>query len=210
MIMFTINETGNETGLEIIWEAFKLALKDLVKYLPSIFLALAVIAVYILIIIVLNSLLRRILRLMKVDELAKPLIKQFYIRPSNLIILLADIGIVLLAIYSIILLVLPQYIVYANEALYYIGRVVSIIFIIITTFIFINVIVGYIRIEAKLRGFMFLLLLFITLTLIIDITTLSQEIKTALAWGISIGITLLIAVFSIWFFFHEIIERKTL
>ena len=196
------------TGVEVFWEAFKLAVKDLIQYLPSIFLSIAIIAVYILVILVVNSVLRRILKLLRIDELAEPLIKQFYLKPSSLIVFLADLGLLILAIYSIVLIILPEYVEYANQVLLYIGRIASVVLVIIVSFIFINLIVGYIRVEAKLRGFMFLTLLFITLILIIDVASLSQEVKTALAWGISIGLALLIAVFSIWYFFHEIIEKK--
>lgn len=210
MVNYTNTTTpmGNVTGFEVIWEAFKLALRDLVYYLPTVFLAVIVIALYIILTVVLNSILRKILAFLRVDELTRPLIKQLYIRLSTLIIFLVDLGIAILAIYTIILIVAPQYIEYANYALYYAGRIASIIFIILLSFLFLNLIVGYIRLEAKLRGFMFLILLFITLILVIDIAQLSTEVKTALAWGIGIGLTALITVFSIWFFFHEILEAR--
>ncbi len=206
---FTTNTTtANYTSVEVLWEAFRLALRDLVYYLPSIFIAIIIIVLYIVLTMLINSILRKILKFLRIDELTKPLVKQLYVRLSTLIIILTDIGIAILAIYTIILIIAPQYIEYANFALYYAGRVASVVFIILISFIFLNLIVGYIRLEAKLRGFMFLVLLFITLTLIIDIAQLSEEIKTALAWGISIGISALITVFSIWFFFHELIEKK--
>lgn len=208
MVNLTNTTPSNYTGIEILWESFRLAFRDLIYYLPHIFLAVIIIALYILLTILVNSILRKILVFLRIDELTRPLIKQLYIRMSTLIIFLTDIGIAVLAIYTIILIVAPQYIVYANYALYYAGRIASIIFIILLTFIFLNLIVGYIRLEAKLRGFMFLLLLFITLTLVIDIAQLSPEVRSALAWGISIGITALITIFTIWFFFHEIIEEK--
>ena len=209
MESFTTNTTtANYTSVEVLWEAFRLALRDLVYYLPSIFIAIIIIVLYIVLTMLINSILRKILKFLRIDELTKPLVKQLYVRLSTLIIILTDIGIAILAIYTIILIIAPQYIEYANFALYYAGRVASVVFIILISFIFLNLIVGYIRLEAKLRGFMFLVLLFITLTLIIDIAQLSEEIKTALAWGISIGISALITVFSIWFFFHELIEKK--
>ncbi len=206
---FTTNTTtANYTSVEVFWEAFRLAFRDLVYYLPSIFIAIIVIVLYIVLTMLINSILRKILKFLRIDELTKPLVKQLYVRISTLIIILTDIGIAILAIYTIILIIAPQYIEYANFALYYAGRVASVVFIILISFVFLNLIVGYIRLEAKLRGFMFLVLLFITLTLIIDIAQLSEEIKTALAWGISIGISALITVFSIWFFFHELMEKK--
>jgi hypothetical protein len=200
--------SNNTTGITILWDALRLALKDMIALLPSIFLSLVIVLLYILLIIAVNNILRKILTVLRVDELAKPLIRRFYVRLSTLIIFLTDLGIAILAGYTIILAIAPQYISGANYILYYTGRIVSIIFIILLTFLFVNAIVGYIRVEAKLRGFMFLLILFISITLVIDIAQLSEEVKTALAWGISIGIAALITVFSIWFFFHELIEAK--
>ena len=203
-----VNETTGYYGLEIIWDALKLAIKELIEYLPSIFLALTLIAIYIAIALIINNILRKVFKLLRVDELIRPLTKQLYLSLTNLVILLVDLGLALLAIYSIILILLPSYIEYASLFLNYVGRIASIVFVIIIAFISLNVIVGYIRLETKLRGFMFLILLFVTLILIIDITTLSAEVRTALAWGIGIGISLMIAIFSIWYFFHDIIERK--
>ncbi len=203
-----INETTGYYGLEIIWDALKLAIKELIEYLPNIFLILTLIAIYIAIAYIINNILRRVFKLLKVDELIRPVAKQLYLSLTNLFIILVDIGLALLAIYSIVLILFPQYVEYLSLFLNYIGRVASIVFVIMIAFVSLNVIVGYIRLETKLRGFMFLILLFVTLVLIIDITTLSTEVKAPLAWGIGIGIALMIAIFSIWYFFHDIIEKK--
>jgi len=64
------------------------------------------------------------------------------------------------------------------------------------------------RIERGLRGFMFLLAFLIALVLIVDITTLSPELKRSLAWGLSLGIGLSIGVFTAWYFFGEAILRR--
>ncbi|MMZ67094.1 hypothetical protein D1872_296430 [compost metagenome] len=75
-------------------------------------------------------------------------------------------------------------------------------------FLMLETIIERIRMEAKLRGFMFLLILFISLALVLDVTTLSNEVKNALAFGISLGIGLMIGVFAAWYFFHDVIEKK--
>ena len=199
---------GSDTGVSILWEAFRLALQDLARMIPSVLLAVLIIAVYLVIGIMLNSVLRRFLRILRLDELAAPIARQLRIRPSSLIIALIDIGLVVLAGYTIILVVAPGYLELANQVVYYIAKVASVVALIVVAFVIINTIVGYIRLETKLRGFMFLILLFVTLILIIDIAALSEEVKTALTWGISIGLALLIAVFSVWYFFHEVLEKK--
>ncbi len=208
--MYTgLRQTYSQEGIGVLWEAFRLAIRELIEYLPNIFLALTIVAIYVAIAIIVNNVLRRLFKLLRIDELLKPVIRQVYFSLTNMIILLVDIGLALLAVYSIITILFPHYIGYASTFLTYIGRVASVIFVIIVAFISLNIIVGYVRIETKLRGFMFMILLFITLILIVDITTLSIEVKTALAWGISIGIALMIAIFSIWYFFHEFIELRT-
>jgi len=176
--------------------------------LPKVLLAFLIIVVYIVLMMIINRLLRRTLTLLRIDELVKPVIAEAYISLTGLIILLVDIGIILLSVYSVILAFFPEQIHIANIVLDYLARYASIVFIIIISFIVLSAIVRYIRVEAKLKGFMFLLLLFVTLILTIDIATLSPEIKTALAWGISIGITGLIIVFATWYFYHDILEDK--
>ncbi|MET1160302.1 MAG: hypothetical protein ABWW65_05020 [Thermoprotei archaeon] len=193
----------------ILWEAFRRAFEDLTRFLPALLLSVLIVAVYILVGVVLNSILRRFLTFLRVDELIAPITRQIRIRPSSLIIGLVDFGLAILAIYTIILFIAPVYVEIANEFVYYIARVASIIVLITISFVFLNILVSYIRLETKLRGFMFLTLLFITLILVFDVAALSPEIKTALAWGISIGLAVLIASFSVWYFFHEILEKKT-
>ncbi len=203
-----INQTLNQTDIEVLWKAIELTLRDLVALLPKALLALLVIVVYIVLMMIINRLLRRTLTILRIDELVKPVIAEAYISLTGLIILLVDIGIILLSAYSVILAFFPEQIRIANIVLDYLARYASIVFIIIISFIVLSAIVRYIRVETKLRGFMFLLLLFVTLILTIDITTLSPEIKTALTWGISIGIAGLIIVFATWYFYHDIIENK--
>lgn len=203
-----INQTLNQTSIEVLWTAVELTLRDLAEILPKVLLALLIIVVYIVLMMIINRLLRRTLTLLRIDELVKPVIAEAYISLTGLIILLVDIGIILLSAYSVILAFFPERIHVANIVLDYLARYASIVFIIIISFIVLSAIVRYIRVETKLRGFMFLLLLFVTLILTIDMASLSQEIKTALAWGISIGITGLIIVFATWYFYHDILEDK--
>ena len=203
-----INQTLNQTSIEVLWTAIELTLRDLATMLPKVLLAFLIIVVYIVLMMIINRLLRRTLTLLRIDELVKPVIAEAYISLTGLIILLVDIGIILLSVYSVILAFFPEQIHIANIVLDYLARYASIVFIIIISFIVLSAIVRYIRVEAKLKGFMFLLLLFVTLILTIDIATLSPEIKTALAWGISIGITGLIIVFATWYFYHDILEDK--
>ncbi len=196
----------NETSIGILWNAFKMALRDLVSIIPSILLALAIIAIYMGIAILLNRIIRRVFKLFRVDELIKPLIKQVPFSLTSLVVVLVDIGLGILALYSIVLTLFPEQVHTTTLIVSYAARVASVVFLVLFVFIALEAVVERIRMEAKMRGFILLLILFISLVPILDITALSHEVKTALAWGISIGIGLAIGVFAAWFFFHEILE----
>lgn len=200
------NITVNETSIRVLWQAFRLAIRDLVNVVPSILLALVIIAIYIGLAILLNRIVRRVFKLFRVDELVKPLIRQTPFSLTSLVVVLIDIGLAILALYSIVLILFPEQVHTTTVIVYYVARVASVVFLILFVFIALEAIAERIRMEAKMRGFILFLLLFLSLVPILDITALSHEVKTALAWGISIGIGLAIGVFATWFFFHEILE----
>ena len=208
-ILISANNISSEnyTSTEILWKALQYSLRDLANILPLILLALLIIAIYTLIAIILTRLIRSVLSIINLDELAKPLIK-YRISLTNIIIILLNLGIGLLAIYSIALIVYPTQVEVITSVVSFIARVASVVSLIIFVFIALETVIERIQMEAKLRGFMFLVILFITLALLLDIATLSEEIKHALAFGISIGIGLSIGVFSMWYFFHDLLEKK--
>lgn len=206
MAVNTSNTTVNETGVEVLWHAFKLALRDLVSIIPSILIALAIVAIYLGIAILLTRIIRRIFRLFRVDELLRPFIKRAPFSLTGLIVVLVNIGLALLAAYSITLTLFPGQAYTMTLILSYAARVASVIFLVLFVLIALEAVIEHIRIEAKMRGFILLLVLFISIVPVLDITALSYEVKTALAWGVSIGVGLAIGVFSAWFFFHEILE----
>ncbi len=215
MIPFTItglnNTTSsivNETGIKLVWEALRLALRDLVEVIPDVLIALAIIAVYLAIAIILTRLVRKLFIVFKVDELLKPILKHAYFSVTNLVLVLMNIGLALIALYSIVLTLFPEQVHTTTLVINYAARVASVVFLIFFIFIALNTVVERIRMEAKLRGFILLVTLFMTIVPLLDVTALSQEVKTALAWGISIGIGLAIGVFATWYFFHEILEEK--
>lgn len=206
-IILNNQTTTNVTGTEILWDALKLALRDLVEALPAIAITLVIIAIYSLIAFILTRIVQALFKLVNIDAWFKPL-QEYRIRLSSIIIFLMNIGIVLLAIYSIVALLYPSNIPLITYIVLFIGRIASVIFVTIFMFLMLETIIERIRMEAKLRGFMFLLILFISLALVLDVTTLSNEVKNALAFGISLGIGLMIGVFAAWYFFHDVIEKK--
>ncbi len=204
----TTPATGKAVNATIMEEAFRKAVADFVSMLPYIFIALAIIAIYVGIAVILTKLIRKLLITLKVDELLKPLFKEAYFSLTNLILALINVGIALLALYSIVLTLFPGQVHTLNMVLNYAARVVSVVFLIVFVFLAFNAIIHRIKMEAKLRGFIFLLSFFITIVLILDITSISDQVKTALAWGISVGIGLSIGVFAAWYFFHDYLQRK--
>ncbi len=212
MIEYALNNTtspiANKTSIKLLWEALRLALRDLIEIVPNILIALAIIAVYLAIAIILTRLVKKLFIVFKVDELLKPILKHAYFSITNLVLVLMNIGLALMALYSIILTLFPAQVHTTAMIIDYAARVASVIFLIFFIFIALNSVVERIRMEAKLRGFILLVTLFMTIVPLLDVTALSPEVKTALAWGISIGIGLTIGVFAAWYFFHEILEEK--
>ncbi len=203
----TSKGSENITGTGILWYAFERALKDLIEILPYIAIVIAVISFYALIGFILTKIFKSIFRIVNIDEMFGPL-REYRIKLSSIIILLLDIGIALLAVYTIAAIIYPSNIEIVTSAIIYTAKIASVIFIIMFTFILLEAVIERIHMEAKMRGFMFLLILFITLALILDVTALSSEVKYSLAFGISLGIGLMIGVFAAWYFFHDLLEKK--
>ncbi len=200
--------SGGRFNTTVLREAFRLALRDFVASLPYIFITLAIIAIYVGIAIILTKLVKKLLTALRIDELVKPVLKETYFSITNLIVALMNIGIALLALYSVAITLFPGQVRTLDAVLNYAARVVSVVFLIVFVFIAFNAIMHRIRMEAKLRGFIFLLSFFITIVLILDITSISNQVKTALAWGVSIGIGLSIGVFAAWYFFHDYLQSS--
>ena len=190
-----------------VLEALQLTLEELAFYLPKILFSIGILAVYVLITLVITKIVRKTIRFLKIDEIFKPFLKET-ISISDLIVFFVNLGLALLAIYTLTSILLPEYLHTLTSIIEYVGRIVSIVFIIFFTFILLNSIVERVRMETKMKGFMLLMTLFITLILIIDVTAVSEEVKASLTWGISLGLGLAIGVFAAWYFFHEYL-RKT-
>lgn len=204
------NETAqtNQTGIGVIEEAFKLAVTDLINALPLVFGALAIVSIYAVIAIILTKLVKKLFKVFRIDESMKTVLKEAYFSVTNLVIALIDIGIALLAVYSVTLTLFPQELEKVTVVVEYGARLVSVIFLVVALFITFNAIIYRIRMEAKMKGFIFLLSFFIAIVLLLDMTAISHEVKTALAWGISVGIGISIGVFAAWFFFNDIIKAR--
>ncbi len=197
-------------ALQVLGEALERSIEDVAKALPDLLLAVAVAVIFFVVGLVLVRLIRKFLMILRIEEMVRPYIK-YGIPVNTIITALVAVGLALLAIHVIALILCPEAIGIVESTSKYVGRIVSVAFLVIFTFMVIDAAVERIRMERGLRGFMTLLTFLITTILIIDITSLSTEVKQALAWGLSLGIGLSIGVFTAWYFFspqHRASEKR--
>jgi hypothetical protein len=182
---------------------------DLVTFLPRIVLAVIVLALTFAILKVLNKVLLRALQLVGFDELFRKLAQaELPFSINSLIVALADVGLILLALFGIADLFLePQGTVLLREALGYGARVVSVIAAVIFTFVIFSVLIVRVRIESRMRGYVIFILLILITAMILDLTALSDSTKQALESGLSLGLGIAVGVFAVWFFFHDYLDK---
>jgi hypothetical protein len=182
---------------------------DLVTFLPRIVLAIIVLALTFVILKLLNKALLRTLKLIGFDDLFRKLAQaELPFSINSLIVALADVGVILLALFSIADLFLePQGTVLLREALGYGARVVSVIAAVIFTFVIFSVLIVRVRIESRMRGYVIFILLILITAMILDLTALSDSTKQALESGLSLGLGIAVGVFAVWFFFHDYLDK---
>ncbi|MFP3985247.1 MAG: mechanosensitive ion channel family protein [Candidatus Bathyarchaeia archaeon] len=197
---------------ELLSEAFRQIAQDMIFLLPKIFIALIIFVVSFLLIKVLNISLRKILSFAELDRTVKKLTGfSLPFSLNNLLIFLADLGVALIAIYSVANVFLEaQYIQMVTEGLHYGARVLSIIVIAIFLFSIFGVVIGRIRVESRLRGYIWFIILLLITAMLVDITALSETVKNALTTGLSLGVGLSIGIFAVWFFFHDYLDKLIL
>ncbi len=200
----------NISTIQILEDALRVVARELVEIAPKILITVFLLALMIVLSMIIVKFVNKVLRMLKVDDLLKPLIERYQI-PFSLttaIVVLLILGLAMLTLYVITLSVFPQYLELVDNVIGIVSRLASVVFMILFVFISIFVVIERMRIERGLRGFMFLLAFLISLILIVDITSLSPELKHSLAWGLSLGIGLSIGVFTAWYFFGEALTGR--
>ncbi len=194
--------------IQLIIEALRQIARDIVQLLPKVVLSVLVLTIALIAIKAVNILLSKLLKFAEIDQLIEQHAGiKLPFSSERLLIAIADLGIALITAYSILSMFLTQAQMQVVEnVLSYGTRIISVALMLIFIFIAFNSIVEKIRVEAKLRGYVMFILLLLSTALIVDITTLSGEIKGALVTGLSIGIGLSIGVFTAWFFFKEYLD----
>ena len=200
--MFAQNNMG-------ISELFSQIASEIVDFIPKVLISLVIILIAIAVIKVINFLFRKLLGMAKIDEFfAKATGISLPFSIVNLLIYLADLGIILIAAYGIVdVCAGPTYTRLMTDVLYYGARIASVIVITLVIFASFNLVVRRLRVETRLRGYMLFIVMLLVTAMLVDITALSDPVKSALIMGISIGVGISLGVFAIWFFFHEYLDR---
>ncbi|MCD6409428.1 MAG: hypothetical protein J7L98_03685 [Candidatus Verstraetearchaeota archaeon] len=193
---------------DLLLEALGMTLAEVAELVPKILISVIVAALFIVAAVLVTKVVRKILDTIKLDEIAGSMLSRWGLSISWIIVTLLNIGIALLALYTIVMIISPGLSEIVATAVNYISRIASVIFLMIFTFTVINAIVEKLKVESTIRGFLLLFAFFIALALIIDVTSLSTEVKSALTWGISLGIGLSMGVFAAWYFFGEQIAER--
>lgn len=188
------------TGLE---EAIRLTLRDLAGLVPRLAASVITGAVLILVSVLVVRLVSRLLRLSRIDEILDPVFQRYGVpfTFSSLVNGLLVFALTLLTLYASIVAGFPEYGWAAAEIVTVTARIASVFVMILLVYVTINYVTEKLRMEKGLRGFMALVLFDISLILLVDVTALSPVVKQALAWGLSLGLGLSIAVFTAWYFF---------
>ena len=190
-----------------ILEALQLTLKELAFYLPKILFSIGIAVVYVLVALAITRITRKILKLTKIDNVFKSFFNGT-INISDVVIGFINVGLALLAVYTLTSILLPKYLHNLTLIIEYVGKIVGVVFAVFFAFILLNSMVERVKMEAKVKEFMFITTLSITLILIVDTTAVSEEVKASVAWGISLGLGLAIGAFAAWYYFHEYLGRK--
>jgi len=195
---------------QIIEDAFGRVAEELVYLAPRIFVASLVLALIIVVGIVLNRLVNKFLDIARVDDLVKPYIKKYGVpfTPRSIVNASIVIGLATLSIYSTVAIAAPQYIEPVTGLLEYIGRIVSVAIMLLIIVTSIAAVFDRVRVERGIKGFAFLITVLLSIALLIDITSLSPEVKNSIVWGLSLGIGLSIGIFTAWYFFEDIVREK--
>ena len=203
-------EAVNATGTSELGEALRLALHDIALLVPRLAASVITGAVLILVSVLIVRLVSRLLRISRIDELLDPVFQKYGVpfSFSSLVNGLLVFVLALLTLYASVVAGFPEYSDIAAKIVTVTGRIASVFVMILLVYVIINYVTEKLRMERGLRGFMALVLFNISLILLVDVTALSPVVKQALAWGLSLGLGLSIAVFTAWYFFGKPFEKR--
>jgi len=195
--------------IKVVEEFLQLISREVVLLIPKIIIATLIIVVTYLSLRILSYIMKKLLGFANIDGLVKKYWGEMLPFSFNkLIVFLVYIAVLLASIYGIVtLFITPEYMQAVSSMIVYGTRIISVIVVALIFFTIFTLVIEKVRVESRLRGYIFFIVTLLLTSMIIDVTTLSESVKESLYMGLSIGIGASLAVFAIWFFFHEYIER---
>ncbi|MEM4021209.1 MAG: hypothetical protein QXI18_02385 [Nitrososphaerota archaeon] len=199
----------NGSGEEAFREFMLQLMSDFIAFIPKLILGIIVVIIAFLVLKLAGGAIKKLLSLANLDGLMeKHLGMRLPISLNSVILWIFYAGVLLASLYALIHIFLgPEYLGLANSALIYGARVISVIVIALILFTAFSAIIEKIRVESRLKGYLLFVVMLLITTMLIDITALSEPVKQALYTGLAVGIGASLAIFSIWFFFNEYLEK---
>ncbi len=199
---------------DILGEFIGVLARELIDLIPKLIIAVLIIVAGFLVLRILGSLVRKMLEFADMDGLIKKYAGIELPIPFNSIVMgLLYLGVALAIVFGLINVFLgEQFIELANSIVIYGARIISVVLITLILFTAFSAVIERIRIESRLKGYLLFIVMLLLTAMLIDITALSEPVKQSLYIGLSVGIGASLAVFAVWFFFHEyfdkLLERK--
>lgn len=184
------------------------ALRDTLALLPYVALAVAIMVLATAAIKLMNGLIRWLIRVSNLEGVLKSVLPTGTRLPlTSLIIVVADVTVFsLFMVLSVRMLATVSPNLYEGAVLY-ISRVASIIIMLLVLLVSLDVIAGVVSLEEKTKSLFYILTFFLGMSMVVDLTVLSPEMKSSLSLGIAIGVGLSLGVFTLWLLFGERVVR---
>jgi len=184
-------------------------LRSTVRLIPYVVVAVGIILLSILLAKLINKAIRWVVRVSNLEDLVKELVPgglRFSV--ATITIMIADIGIALLAITMIIRVFALATSGTYTELITYVTRVTSVVIMLLVLMLALDILSKAVVFEKKVESLLFILMFFFGLSMIVDLTGLSPEIRSSLGWGIAIGVGLSLGIFTLWFLFSDVLEKR--
>ena len=193
----------------ILGEFLKVMFGEIADLVPKLIMGIIVIVVAFVILRILSLVVRKVLSFADVDGMIRKYTGiELPISFNGIVMALLYIGISLAVIYGLINIFLgKEYIELANSLIIYGARIISVVIITLLLFTAFSAIIERIKVESRLKGYLFFVMMLLLTAMLIDVTALSDPVKHALYTGLAIGIGASLSVFAVWFFFHEYFDK---
>ena len=195
--------------INVLEEFLQTISREISIIVPKIIIAILIVVVTYLSLKILSYVIKKLLGFADIDSLLKKYWGgELPFSFNKLIVSLVYVAVILASVYGVIsVFATPEYMQAVSSTIVYGTRIISIIVVALIFFTIFTLVIERIRIESRLRGYIFFIVTLLLTSMIIDVTTLSESVKESLYIGLSIGIGASLAVFAVWFFFHEYFER---